>query len=58
MVKDNNIHDKTYKDLFSNKDVFIKLIQNYVRDTWGSKLEEENLSLIDKSFIRSEEAHV
>jgi len=51
MIKDKNIHDKSYKDLFSNKDVFIKLIQNYVSDTWGSKLEEENLSLIDKSFI-------
>lgn len=51
MIKENNIHDKSYKDLFSNKDVFIKLIRNYVSDTWGNELEPQNLSLIDKSFI-------
>jgi hypothetical protein len=47
----NNIHDKSYKDLFSNKEVFINLIQNFVKTPWESKLKEENLELVNKSYI-------
>lgn len=49
-----NIHDKSYKDLFSNKDTFINLIQSFVNDTWGAKLTKENLELVDKSYVLSD----
>ncbi|MEG0855775.1 MAG: Rpn family recombination-promoting nuclease/putative transposase [Terrisporobacter sp.] len=51
MATENNIHDKSYKDLFSNKDVFVKLVKNHINSNWSDKISEENLSLIDKSFI-------
>lgn len=47
----NNVHDKSYKDLFSNKEVFINLIQNFVKSPWESKLKEENLELVNKLYI-------
>lgn len=50
----NNIHDKSYKDLFSNKETFLNLIQSFVNNTWGSKLTKENLTLINKSYILSD----
>lgn len=50
-MNNNNVHDRSYKDLFSNKDVFINLIRGYVSNTWGNEISENNLSLIDKSFI-------
>lgn len=50
----NNIHDKSYKDLFSNKEVFIKLIQNFVKSSWGEELRKENIDLVNKSYILSD----
>ena len=50
----NNIHDKTYKDLFSNKETFLNLIQSFVSDTWGKKLTKDNLVLVNKSYILSD----
>lgn len=50
----NNIHDKSYKDLFSNKETFLNLIQNFVNNTWGSQLTKDNLTLINKSYILSD----
>ncbi|MFL0194288.1 Rpn family recombination-promoting nuclease/putative transposase [Clostridium sp. WILCCON 0269] len=50
----NNIHDKSYKDLFSNKEVFINLVQNFVKNSWSDELREENLELVNKSYILSD----
>lgn len=50
----NNIHDKSYKDLFSNKETFINLIQSFVSGTWGNKLTKDNLELVDKSYVLSD----
>jgi len=52
--KKNNLHDKSYKDLFSNKETFLSLIQTFVSNTWGSKLTKENLVLVDKSYVLSD----
>ena len=43
MSKNNNIHDKSYKDLFSNKETFLSLIQTFVNNNWGNTLTKENL---------------
>lgn len=50
----NNIHDKSYKDLFSNKETFLNLIQTFVSNTWGSELIKENIVLVDKSYVLSD----
>jgi predicted transposase YdaD len=50
----NNIHDKSYKDLFSNKETFLNLIQSFVSDTWGKKLNKDDLVLVNKSYILSD----
>lgn len=50
----NNIHDKSYKDLFSKKEVFINLVQNFVKNSWSDGLREENLELVNKSYILSD----
>lgn len=50
----NNIHDKSYRDLLSNKDTFLNLIQTFVSDTWGNKITKDNLVLVNKSYILSD----
>ena len=50
----NNIHDKSYKDLFSNKELFISLIQNFVKSSWGKELSKENITLVNKSYVLSD----
>lgn len=52
MKKDiNNIHDKSYKTLFSNKDIFLNLINDFTEEKWKNELTAENLTLVNKSFI-------
>ena len=53
-INKNNIHDKSYKDLFSNKETFLNLIQSFVSNTWENKLTKENLILVNKSYILSD----
>ena len=50
----NNVHDKSYKDLYSNKEVFINLIQGMLKATWAKDLKEEDLILVDKEYILSD----
>lgn len=50
----NNIHDKSYKDLYSNKEVFIDLLQKMVGAPWSKELKPEHLKLINKSYIASD----
>jgi len=55
MKKDiNNIHDKSYRDLYSNKEVFIDLVKEMLKAPWASNLTTENLVLINKSYISSD----
>lgn len=52
MKKDmNNIHDKSYKTLFSNKDIFLNLINDFTEEQWKKELTVDNLTLVNKSFI-------
>nr|WP_307992107.1 Rpn family recombination-promoting nuclease/putative transposase [uncultured Niameybacter sp.] len=52
MKKDiNNIHDKSYKTLFSNKDIFLNLINDFTEEKWKKELTADSLTLVNKSFI-------
>ena len=50
----NNIHDKGYKDLYSNKEVFIDLLQKMVGAPRSRDLKPEHLKLINKLYIASD----
>lgn len=49
-----HIHDKSYKDLFSNKELLVKLIQNFIETPWGKEIIEDNMELVNKSYILSD----
>ena len=41
-----HIHDKSYKDLFSNKESFgRKMIQNFIESPWGKEITEDNMGV-------------
>lgn len=50
----NNIHDRSYKDLYSNKIVFLDLVKEMLKAPWANDLKEYNLILIDKEYILSD----
>ncbi|MBZ9623206.1 Rpn family recombination-promoting nuclease/putative transposase [Clostridium sp. FP2] len=50
----NNIHDKSYKDLFSTKDAFLSFVNTFVQGEWAGQLEKDKLILSDKSYILSD----
>ncbi|HEY8889692.1 MAG TPA: Rpn family recombination-promoting nuclease/putative transposase [Clostridium sp.] len=50
----NNIHDKSYKDLFSTKDAFLSFVNTFIEEQWVDKLEKDKLILTDKSYILSD----
>jgi len=50
----NNIHDKSYKDLFSTKDAFLSFVNTFIQGEWVDKLEKDKLILVDKSFISAD----
>lgn len=45
------IHDKSYKEFFSNKEVFKTLIESFINKDILDGVNIEDLELIDKSFI-------
>lgn len=49
MKKDiHHIHDKTYRSFFENKEIFLELLQSFVKETWTTELKAEQL-IEDKS---------
>ncbi|MEG1637297.1 MAG: Rpn family recombination-promoting nuclease/putative transposase, partial [Cellulosilyticaceae bacterium] len=40
----NNIHDKTYRSFFENKEIFLELLQSFVKESWADQLNPEGLS--------------
>jgi hypothetical protein len=50
----NNIYDRSYKDLYSNKIVFLNLVKEMLKASWTKDLNEENLVLVDKEYILSD----
>lgn len=49
-----HIHDKSYKDLFSNKELLVKMIQNFIESSWKKEIREDNMELVNKSYILSD----
>ncbi|MGL5676406.1 MAG: Rpn family recombination-promoting nuclease/putative transposase [Cellulosilyticaceae bacterium] len=50
MKKDlNNIHDKTYKSFFENSQIFLEMLQSFVKEEWAYQLTAEGL-VQDKSY--------
>lgn len=47
----NHIHDKGYKELYSNKQVFLDLLQNMLHLGWAKDIGEADLTLVDKSYV-------
>ena len=47
----NNEHDNTYKSFLKNKQTFLELLKGFVKEEWVKEVDEEELELIDKSFI-------
>ncbi len=45
------MHDTGYKDLLSNKEVFLKLLRSFIHEDWVQEIDENNLEYINKSFI-------
>ena len=43
-----------YKDLYSNKQVFLDLVKEMVNAPWSKELSTEDLTLINKSYIASD----
>ncbi|MPQ42954.1 Rpn family recombination-promoting nuclease/putative transposase [Clostridium tarantellae] len=49
-----HIHDKSYKDLYSKKEIAIDLLKNFVKKEFTKDLRAEDLTLVNKSFISSD----
>ncbi len=46
-----NIHDKGYKYLFSNKRFFRELVETFVTEDWVKDIDFDDCQKIDKSFV-------
>ena len=46
-----HLHDKSYKSLFSNKEIALDLFKNQLKKEWAENLTVDDLTLMDKSFI-------
>jgi hypothetical protein len=44
-------HDKGYKYILKIKSEFIKLLKGFIEEKWVDSVNEENITMIDKSFI-------
>lgn len=49
-----HIHDKSYKDLYSKKEIAMDLFKNFVNKEFTKDLKVEDLTLVNKSFISSD----
>lgn len=49
-----HIHDKSYKDLYSKKEIATDLFKTLSNDSWVKYLKPEDLTLINKSYITSD----
>ncbi|MBU3105494.1 Rpn family recombination-promoting nuclease/putative transposase [Clostridium gasigenes] len=53
MKKDiNNIHDKGYKDMYTNQEVFVNVVKDTLNYPWAIDIKPSDLILVDKSYIQ------
>lgn len=56
-LKNNNVHhehDVGYKHIFSHKGTFLELLRSFAKKEWANLIKEEDLILVDKSYILSD----
>ena len=49
-----HIHDKSYKDLYSKKEIAIDLFKSLVNEKWTEYLIPENLTLVNKTYVTAD----
>ncbi|MGL4911825.1 MAG: Rpn family recombination-promoting nuclease/putative transposase [Romboutsia sp.] len=49
-----NIHDKSYKDLYSKKEIAIDLFKSLLKVDWVKNITPNDLTLINKSFVTTD----
>lgn len=49
-----HIHDKSYKDLFLNKELLVNMIKSFIKSSWGKEITKDNVELVNKSYILSD----
>lgn len=49
-----HIHDKSYKDLYSKKEIAADLFKSLIDEKWTEYITPENLTLVNKSYITSD----
>ena len=49
-----NIHDKSYKDLYSKKEIATDLLKTLLHVEWIKDLKPSDLTLINKSFVTTD----
>ncbi|MDR3594799.1 Rpn family recombination-promoting nuclease/putative transposase [Clostridium sp.] len=47
-------HDVGYKHIFSHKGTFLELLRSFAKKEWANLINEEDLILVDKSYILSD----
>ena len=47
-------HDVGYKHIFSHKETFLEFLKSFLKKDWVNKIKEEDLILVDKSYILSD----
>ena len=47
-------HDVGYKHIFSHKTTFLELLRSFIKKDWVNSIKEEDLILVDKSYILSD----
>lgn len=47
-------HDVGYKYIFSHKETFLELLRSFIKKDWVNLIKEEDLVLVDKSYILSD----
>ena len=56
-LKNSNVHhehDVGYKHIFSHKGTFLELLRSFAKKEWTNLIKEEDLILVDKSYILSD----
>ena len=49
-----HIHDKSYKDLYSKKEVAADLFKRLLKEEWAEELTADKLSFVTKSFVTAD----
>ena len=43
-----------WKNLFSNKELLVDMIQSFVKSSWRKEITKDNIELVNKSYILSD----